>query len=125
VPYNRDSGFQGRYDDTILIAKLSKDLDALAFITKYSKFLVRDARDKVYGLLCVLPTSSSVLTLQFDYEHSVANIYADTIITVVQKTQRLDFLGLVIHPLNYNGGDGFKSWIIRWDDYPAGGGNDQ
>lgn len=111
--------FQRKYDDAMLMMNFHEDGDVLAIITRYSRFLARDPRDKVYGLLGIIPasSSSSVLNSQLDYTDSVANIYANTIIRVVRDTQSLEFLDRTIHLPEYNGGDGFKSWVIRWDRY--------
>jgi len=89
-----------------------------------------DPRDKVYGLLNIVSPRSEVETLGVSYEKCVGQVYADTVLTVIQLYSRLTAFAYITHHVDYdgptsqdvgnlkddNGMSGYRSWAPRWDD---------
>jgi hypothetical protein len=92
-----------------------------------------EPKDKVYGLLNIVSPRSEVEALGVDYGKSVDQVYADTVLTVIQLYSRLTAFAYITHHVNYNGpgseDDGnpkdhkrepryrYRSWAPRWDDW--------
>lgn len=93
--------------------------DSFLMISEFARnFKAKDPRDKVFGVLglldpLLLPTSF------IDYTKSLATVYEDTIMSLISGENTdvvaLGILNHVNHSENYNGNDGFKSWVPRWD----------
>ncbi|KAK1673270.1 heterokaryon incompatibility protein [Colletotrichum godetiae] len=71
-------------------------------------------RDKVYGLLGLMRPENLELFPSVDYRKSVAEVYADVVITAVRDSASLASLCYVQHGVEYNRID-IPSWVPRWD----------
>ncbi|KAL0765147.1 hypothetical protein CaCOL14_012406 [Colletotrichum acutatum] len=71
-------------------------------------------RDKVYGLLGLMRPENLELFPSVDYRKSVAEVYADVVITAVTDSKSLASLCYVQHGVEYNRTD-VPSWVPRWD----------
>jgi hypothetical protein len=100
-------------------ADIMRDKDRTPLLTtlqNFREFRSTDPRDKVYGLLNLISPSSEVDALRVDYNLSVAQVYADTVLTDMRLYSRLTALAYITHPENYDGEDDYRSWAPRWDD---------
>ncbi|KAH7078099.1 heterokaryon incompatibility protein-domain-containing protein [Paraphoma chrysanthemicola] len=80
-------------------------------------FYSTDPRDKVYGIMNVVSPKSEAENIVVDYDKSVAEVYADTVLAIIRSYSRLDAFSCITHPLKYNGDDGYRSWAPRWDSH--------
>ncbi|KAK1461604.1 heterokaryon incompatibility protein [Colletotrichum melonis] len=71
-------------------------------------------RDKVYGLLGLMRPKDLELFPSVDYRKSVAEVYADVVITAVTDSKTLASLCYVQHGVEYKQTD-VPSWVPRWD----------
>lgn len=71
-------------------------------------------RDKVYGLLGLMRAEDLEFFPPVDYRKSVAEVYADVVITAVKGSNSLASLCYVQHGIEYNQTD-VPSWVPRWD----------
>jgi hypothetical protein len=75
-----------------------------------------DLKDKVYGLLGLVALKEAE-AIQVDYNKSVGEVYADTVLANVRLHSRLMAFTHVSHPEEYEEIDGFSSWVPHWDDW--------
>jgi hypothetical protein len=73
-----------------------------------------DPKDKVYGLLS-LAAADEAKAIHVDYNKSVGEVYADTVLANIRKHKRLTALAFVSHIGEYVE-VGIPSWAPRWDD---------
>lgn len=99
VLYDRDVWF-GRALLRILVASLTYEST--------------NPRDKVYGLLNLVYPREEVEALQVDYNKSVEQVFADTVLVYIRLHSRLNTMGHVHHSNNYDGGNSMRSWTPDW-----------
>lgn len=74
-----------------------------------------DPRDKVYGLLGLLETTSSKTSILVDYANkSLADVYTDVARADIQESQTL---GILSHVKEAPDVDGVPSWVPRWNTW--------
>ncbi|CAK7220804.1 hypothetical protein SEUCBS140593_004357 [Sporothrix eucalyptigena] len=91
-----------------------------------SKFAT-DARDKVYGLLGVLPEDVQDHIVP-DYNLSIKDVFTNAAEYIISKTKRLDVLGSAFHFPVHISPLGLPSWVPDWShishmtpiDWPTG-----
>jgi hypothetical protein len=102
----------------------------LEALQRFRHFECTDRRGKVYGLSNIVSPRSEVEALGIDYKKSVDQVYADTVLAVIQVYSRLTAFAYITHPVNYDGPDPdnneeptdgereprYRSWAPRWDD---------
>ncbi|KAF2847297.1 hypothetical protein T440DRAFT_212182 [Plenodomus tracheiphilus IPT5] len=72
-------------------------------------------RDKVYGVLVLLANQEETNSICVDYEKSVAEVYADTVLATIELYSCRNPLHHVYHGLVYRPDGSFTSWTPRWD----------
>jgi hypothetical protein len=87
----------------------------LLSLNGYRIWEATDPRDKVYGLLNLVTSKPEVEAMQIDYRKSVAQVYADTVLSTIRLHSSLIALVFVGHLPDYDGGGEFSSWTPRWD----------
>ena len=98
-------------------------LDAL---DQFRMFKASNPRDKVYGLLSMVSPRFEVEALDVDYNKSVGEVYADTVLAVIRLYSRLTAFAYITHHTDYdgpkprhnNGKSAYRSWAPRWDKSP-------
>ncbi|KAJ4296413.1 hypothetical protein N0V90_006458 [Kalmusia sp. IMI 367209] len=75
--------------------------------------LCSDPRDKVFGILGLLPESIFAEFL-VDYSLSVKEIYVDIVDFIIFTTERVDVLCEAIHFPSYTGSAGLPTWCPDW-----------
>jgi hypothetical protein len=105
----------------------------LELLEYFHEFQATDPRDKVYGLLSLVSPRSERDAIQVDYNKTVEQVYAETVLIMIQLYSQLSTLAYVIHLEHYAGkvfGDGnkehdeieddydeaYKSWVPLWND---------
>jgi hypothetical protein len=73
-----------------------------------------DPKDKVYGLLGLVAPDEAKF-IHVDYNKSVGEVYADTVLAGIRKNKRLTALAFVSHIDRYVD-VGIPSWAPRWND---------
>ncbi len=87
-------------------------LHPLEILHIFRPLAATDARDKVYGLLCLIVVEKF---LEVDYDKSVAKVYAATVLHSIYTGRDLSCLSYVEHGQIYDPHTGFPSWVPRWD----------
>ena len=95
------------------------DASLLDVLSIYRCFESSEPKDKVYGLLNLITTKSEVEALSVDYEKSVGEVYADTVLSVIRLRSRLTALAFVTHPKEYDGSENTRSWAPHWQETDA------
>jgi hypothetical protein len=107
-----------------------KKMDTLLVsLQNFREFEASDPRDKVYGLLNLVSPRSEVEALEVDYNKSVGQVYADTVLLMTQVYSLLSTLAYVTHPEDYaddeyghdneecnDGDDECRSWAPLWNN---------
>ncbi|KAH7381259.1 heterokaryon incompatibility protein-domain-containing protein [Phaeosphaeria sp. MPI-PUGE-AT-0046c] len=75
-----------------------------------------DPRDKVYGLLS-LAAPREAAAVEVDYDKSVGQVYATTVLATIRLHSRLTALAFVSHQQIYEPFEDNPSWAPRWDDW--------
>jgi hypothetical protein len=70
----------------------------------------------VYGLLSLVAPEAEAEALKPDYGKTVEEVFADTVLVMIQLYSRLMPLAYVSHPEEYDGEYGRRSWVPHWDD---------
>jgi hypothetical protein len=114
-------------------ADMMRDKDMyplLEALDHFREFEASNPRDKVYGLLNLVSPRSEVEALEVNYNKSIGEVYADTVLAVIQLYSRLTAFAHITHRAGYDGpGPGdyeepkdckerseYRSWAPRWDD---------
>ena len=114
-------------------ADMMRDKDMYPLLEALAHFRESEAsnpRDKVYGLLNLVSPRCEVEALNVDYDKSVGEVYADTVLVVIRLYSRLTAFAHITHPVNYDGPgpedytnlkdykgiSEHRSWAPRWDD---------
>jgi hypothetical protein len=80
-------------------------------------FEATNPRDRVYGLLALLEANKEAQALSVDYEKSFEEVYADTVVAVIQVSLDLNPLKYVNHGISYRRTEqNFTSWTPNWHD---------
>jgi len=101
-------------------------LDALKDFCDYES---SDSRDKVYGLVNIVSPRSEVEALDINYEKTVDQVFADTVLSIIKVYSRLTAFGYIMHEVDYDGpsvrdhenpGDDeegiiYRSWAPQWE----------
>jgi hypothetical protein len=88
----------------------------LETLVQYHDMDSTNPRDKVYGLTSLMGTKKEVDALDLNYNKSVGEVYADTVLVGIKLYSRLTAFTWVSHPPDYDGGpEGYRSWAPRWD----------
>lgn len=96
------------------MAKSVKEpLDSL--LMNYIRFEATNPRDKVYGLLGLVNPSQDADLIEVDYDKPVSQVYAEAVLAAWTTSSYCGILSNVYHEEDYDGNDGFKSWVPRWD----------
>ncbi|KAK8127082.1 heterokaryon incompatibility protein-domain-containing protein [Apiospora kogelbergensis] len=79
--------------------------------------LASDPRDKLYGILGIIPES---IREEFDpdYDKSAKSVYLDIVDTLIRTTDRLDVMCDAIHFPLYTGAHGLPSFVPDWSHIP-------
>jgi hypothetical protein len=83
-------------------------------LSQHHNFRATNPRDKVYGLLS-LARSLDADALELDYDKSVGEVYADTVLSQIRLHSQLTAFAYVAHPEEYHVNNEFTSWTPRWD----------
>lgn len=111
VPYNNCFCM---FDEVIRFDDPSNTLVAL--LRKFHEFNSTDPRDKVYGLLGIVPNPGERQTLiEVDYEKSVAQVYTDVAEACIRREAGLSVLSYVQHGSELGGNSGIPSWVPVWN----------
>jgi hypothetical protein len=92
-----------------------KRLPLLELLQDYRERECTDPKDKVYGLLS-LAAPEEAKAIDVDYNKSVGEVYADTVLTTIRQSKRLTALAFVSHIDRY-ADNGIPSWAPRWNDH--------
>lgn len=96
--------------------EIGGEVSLLDAMQAYSKFGATNLRDKVYGLLNLITIKSEVEALNVNYNKTVAEVYADTALSIIRLYSKLSTLAIATHfDEDYLGNDSFRSWAPRWD----------
>jgi hypothetical protein len=94
----------------------ARKLPLLQILRSHREWESTNPRDMVYGLLSLVAPESEAEALKPDYAKSVGDVFADTVLVIIQLYSRLTALAYVTHPEEFDGEDGYRSWAPRWDD---------
>jgi hypothetical protein len=113
------------------LSEMKPTLSFLHLLDRARSFNVTDAKDKVYGALGIVtsssPDSSSGIFVKPDYSLSVATIYTSVALTLISESGNLDVLSFAVHTADEWGkdekGDGnttdehekIPSWVPDWN----------
>jgi hypothetical protein len=73
----------------------------LGTLQGFREFVASDPRDKVYGLLNLISPESERNIIDVDYDKSVGQVYADTVLNIIHLYSRLSTLAYVTHSKHY------------------------
>ncbi|KAF2113606.1 heterokaryon incompatibility protein-domain-containing protein [Lophiotrema nucula] len=99
-----------------------EDIDSITQVEKYSllgiiracrRKLCVDPRDKIFGILGVLPDSMQQ-DFHVDYSLSVREVYIDVVDYILHTTRRLDVICESIHFPHFTGSIDLPSWTPDW-----------
>jgi hypothetical protein len=93
----------------------NKRLPVLELLQNYRERDCTDPKDKVYGLLS-LAAIEEAETIHVDYNKSVGEVYADTVLATIRLHKHLTALAFVSHIGRYVD-VGIPSWAPRWNDH--------
>jgi len=104
------------FPERTLLAQLG-DESLLEVMRTCRKKLSENPRDKVFGILGMLPPAMQS-EFPVDYSQSVKTVYTDVVDYLVSSTERLDVIREAIHfPLHVNS-LGLPSWCPDWSHIP-------
>jgi hypothetical protein len=93
----------------------SQQAPLLEILRSHREWESTDPKDMVYGLLSLVAPESEAEALKPDYNKTVGDVFADTVLVIIELYSRLTGLAYVSHPEEYDGQDGYRSWAPRWD----------
>jgi hypothetical protein len=79
--------------------------------------LASDAKDKLYGILGVLPEEARK-EFRADYSLSVKDVYTEVVDYLLKTTERLDVICDAIHFPVYTGSANLPSYVPDWSHIP-------
>jgi hypothetical protein len=104
----------------------------LSTLQRFREFEASEPKDKVYGLLNLISPESERDIIDVDYDKSVGQVYADTVLNIVRLYSRLSTFAYVTHLEHYAGEESgdteeydkeqddydetYRSWAPLWDD---------
>jgi hypothetical protein len=116
---------------TMRLSEMKPALSFLRLLDRARSFNVTDAKDKVYGALGIVtsssPDSSSGIFVRPDYSSSVATIYTSVALTLISESGNLDVLSFTVHMADEWGKDEkgdenttddhekIPSWVPDWN----------
>ncbi|KAF2825465.1 hypothetical protein CC86DRAFT_295367 [Ophiobolus disseminans] len=80
----------------------------------YRHWNATDPRDRVYGILGLVPPESGVEALKLDYDEPASQVYADVALSEIRLYSHLKFFTYVIHPGVYDKFHSGASWVPDW-----------
>lgn len=86
----------------------------------YRSWEATDPRDKVYGLLNIITDKNQAEAVELDYNKSLSEVYADTVLAIIRLQGQLNTLSHVFHPVNFERTEDFTSWTPLWNDKTRG-----
>jgi hypothetical protein len=89
--------------------------DLLGTLRSHREWKATNPRDMVYGLLSLVEPKAEAEALKPDYDKTEGEVFADTVLVMIQLYSRLTTLAYVSHPEDYDGEKGYRSWAPRWD----------
>ncbi|KAK8096028.1 heterokaryon incompatibility protein-domain-containing protein [Apiospora kogelbergensis] len=93
------------------------DESLLHVLRLYRRKLASDPRDKLYGILGILPESIRQ-DFRPNYDKSVKNVYSDIVATLIYTTGRVDVICDAIHFPLHTGAHGLPSFVPDWSHIP-------
>ncbi|OAL07502.1 hypothetical protein IQ06DRAFT_289217 [Phaeosphaeriaceae sp. SRC1lsM3a] len=93
----------------------SREAPLLETLRSHREWESTDPRDLVYGLLSLVTPQIEAEAMRPDYNKAPADVFADTVLVMIQLYSQLTTLAYVSHPEGYNGDEGYRSWAPRWD----------
>jgi hypothetical protein len=83
-------------------------------------FKASNPRDRVYGLLALVEPKEEAKALCVDYNKSVGEVYADTVVAWIQLYRNLTPLSFAHYDRAFHRSlESFTSWTPKWDTFQA------
>jgi hypothetical protein len=95
---------------------ISDRCQLLQALSTFRDWQATDDRDKVYGILGLTELGDERHVITVDYGKSVAEVYRDAAIAVMELTGDLSILAHVYHNADFDGYLDYDSWIPQWEN---------